>query len=115
MNSKLILIGFVLSMALGVTATLLITPKCNEAPPIAKGEIEYRDSIISHLKNNRVKLLEKVDSLAAIRAKIEYRYDTLEATHQNRHRLPFDVADTGARYRFFSERFPDLFTSQSNR
>lgn len=108
------LITHLLAVALGVVLTLWLHPSSDHQQTEFEKEIQERDLIISRLQKTRANLSEKVDSLQNVRNQIEYRYDTLEIEHQDRYRLPFAISDTAARYSFFAERFPDLFTHQSH-
>ncbi|TNE31772.1 MAG: hypothetical protein EP346_00215 [Bacteroidetes bacterium] len=103
-----------LALATGVLLVIWLQPDNSSVHSDFEKELKERDAIIQRLQDTRRVLESQLDSLQSIRQQIEYRYDTLEIEHQNRHSLPFAVDDTAARYQFFANRFPDLFTGRSD-
>lgn len=79
---------------------------------------QVKIQLIKQLKQSdlKIKKLESTrDSLLQVKSKILTHYDTIEQKHKHRKELPFSISDTGARYDFFTGRYPDLFTGSSSR
>lgn len=108
------LLTHLIAIALGVVATIWLYPDNSNQKVEFEAKLNEKNRIIEQLRESKESLAAEFDSLQDVRNQIEYRYDTLETTHQFRGTLPFAVNDTAARYRFFANRFPYLFTSRSN-